>query len=381
MNIGVDARSLLEKERSGVGEYTYQFLSALFSIDKKNNYFLFYNSWKKVGSDFLSEWKKFSNVHFCEFHWPNKLLNFCLKFLRWPKIDKLIMPEKKIDLFFIPNLNFVATSRDVIKIITVHDLSFELYPQFFSRKRRLWHRFVNPRKLIRSADKIISVSENTKKDLMELYKVASEKVKVVYSGVSGNDNFSGVEVVKKKYNLPENFILFLGTLEPRKNIEGLIRAFELFKKNYQLPVTNFQLLIVGPRGWLYKNILERMEKSPARADIKFINYINPEEKFAFYKLARLFVYPSFYEGFGFPPLEAATAGTPVIISTNSSLPEVMGEAALMVDPNNPAEMAKVMAGCLVDENMRATLIEKGKIQAEKFSWEDCARQFLSLISE
>jgi glycosyltransferase involved in cell wall biosynthesis len=397
MNIGVDARSLLEKERSGVGEYTYQLLGALFSIDKKNNYFLFYNSWKKVGSDFLSEWKNFRNVQFCEFHWPNKLLNFCFKFLRWPKIDRLIVNNSQftvalspagrgkgegvLDLFFIPNLNFVATSREVKRIITVHDLSFLRYPRFFSWKRRLWHWFVNPKKLIQSADKIIAVSENTKNDLMELYKVASEKVKVVYSGVGSSADVSDIEIVKRKYNLPENFILFLGTLEPRKNIEGLIRAFEILKQSSKFQVLSFKLVIVGPRGWLYKKILARAEKSPLRDDIKFINYIAPEEKFAFYKLARLFVYPSFYEGFGFPPLEAATAGTPVVVSTNSSLPEVMGEAALMVDPNNPAEIAKVMAECLADENLRSSLIEKGKIQAEKFSWEKCARQFLSLISE
>ncbi len=371
MNIGIDIRSLLEKERSGVGEYTYQLLSALFSIDKNNNYFLFYNSFKKIDDLLPSDWKKYSNINFCGFHWPNKLLNFCFKFLRWPKIDRLIMSAGKIDLFFIPNLNFVALSREIKKIITVHDLSFLRYPRFFSWKRRLWHWFVNPKKLISGTDKIIAVSENTKKDLMELYKVASEKVEVIYSGVSGGADISDVEAVKKKYNLPDNFILFLGTLEPRKNIEGLIWAFEIFKRAEKI---GYKLVIVGPRGWLYKNILARAEKSPARDDIKFINYIAPEEKFAFYKLAKLFVYPSFYEGFGFPPLEAARAGTPVIISSVSSLPEVMGEAALMVDPNNPAEMAKVMAECLTDENLRATLIEKGQKQAQKFSWEKCAEE-------
>jgi glycosyltransferase involved in cell wall biosynthesis len=377
MNIGVDVRSLLEKERSGVGEYTYQILDALFRIDQKNSYYLFYNSWKKVEDNFLNEWKKFENVHLCGFHWPNKLLNFCFKFLKWPKVDEMMLSKDKIDLFFIPNLNFIALSSDVRKIITVHDLSFELFPKVFSWKRRMWHWFINPRKLISGVDKVIAVSENTKRDLAELYKIAPEKVRVIYSGVAGDDKFSEIEMVKKKYNLPDNFILFLGTLEPRKNIEGLVRAFEIYKTAKS---PDYKLVVVGPRGWLYKKILARAEKSPARDDIKFINYIAPEEKFAFYKLAKLFVYPSFYEGFGFPPLEAARAGTPVIVSTNSSLPEVMGEAALMVDPNNPVEIAKIMAEYLSDENLRATLIEKGKKQAEKFSWDKCANEFLSLIS-
>ncbi len=384
MNIGVDIRSLLEKERSGVGEYTYQILDALFCIDKENNYFLFYNSWKKVEEDFLGEWKKNSNVRLCGFRWPNKLLNFCFKFLKWPKVDKMILLKDKIDLFFIPNLNFIALSRGVKKMITVHDLSFEFFPRFFSWKRRLWHWFVNPQKIICGADKIISVSENTKNDLVKLYGVPVEKVGVIYSGVGReleivNDEL-GIDKIRKKYNLPNNFILFLGTLEPRKNIEGLVRAFEILRGNQKSEIVNLKLLIVGPRGWLYKKILARAKKSPARDDIKFIDYIAPEEKKYFYKLARLFVYPSFYEGFGFPPLEAARAGTPVVVSTNSSLPEVMGEAAFLVDPNNPAEMAKAMEQCLTNENFRANLIEKGKKQAEKFNWEDCARQFLLLIS-
>jgi len=382
MNIGIDIRSLLEKERSGVGEYTYQLLGAIFDIDRENQYYLFYNSWKKVGEDFLSEWKKYSNVHFCEFHWPNKLLNFCFKFLKWPKIDRLIVHSlglvNKLDVFFIPHLNFVALSSGLRKIITVHDLSFEFFPQFFSWKRRTWHWFINPKKLIRGADEMIAVSENTKKDLMELYKVAAEKVNVIYSGVGGSENILEAEMVKKKYNLPEKFILFLGTLEPRKNIEGLIRAFEIFKKEDR---ADYKLVIVGPCGWLYKKIWARAEKSPSRDDIKFINYIAPEEKFVFYKLAKLFVYSSFYEGFGFPPLEAARAGTPVIVSTNSSLPEVMGEAAIMVDPYNPAEMTKAMAKCLIDENLRNSLIEKGKAQAEKFSWAKATNEFLSLINK
>ncbi|MFA5129095.1 MAG: glycosyltransferase family 1 protein [Patescibacteria group bacterium] len=381
MNVGIDVRSLLEKERSGVGEYTYELLNAIFNIDKENQYYLFYNSFKKVGDNFLAEWKKHQNVHFCGFGWPNKLLNFCFKFLKRPRVDKTILPKGKIDLFFIPNLNFIALSSGLRKIITVHDLSFEFFPKFFSWKRQLWHWFINPRKLISGADKIIAVSENTKRDLINFYKIPAEKIKIIYSGVACRENVLDIDEVNKKYNLPDNFILFLGTLEPRKNIDGLVRAFEILKSYQPIGLSAYQLVIVGPRGWLYKKILARAEKSPARDDIKFINYISPEEKFSFYKLAKLFVYPSFYEGFGFPPLEATRAGTPAIVSSVSSLPEVIGEAALMVDPNNPAELAKVMAECLTDENLRATLIEKGKAQAEKFSWTNAAREFLSLINQ
>ncbi len=393
MNIGVDIRPLLEKERSGVGEYLYQLLDAFFRIDKENQYFLFYNSWKKVDGLLPSEWENFSNVKFCGFRWPNKVLNFCIKFFGWPKIDKLILESKiknrksKIDTFFIPNLNFIALSPGVRKILTVHDLSFERYPKFFSWKRRFWHWFIHPRKLIHGCDKVIAVSENTKRDLVELYKVAPAKIEVIYSGaierlrVKNYELEVEIELVKKKYNLPENFILFLGMLEPRKNIEGLIRAFEILKQSYKPQVSSYKLVIVGPRGWGYKNILEKIEHSPVRGEIKLIDYIPPEEKFAFYKLAKLFIYPSFYEGFGFPPLEAAATGTPVIISATASLPEIMSDAALMIDPYNPAEMAKAMAECLTDENLRMALIEKDKKQAEKFGWEKCAAETINLLTK
>ena len=381
MNIGVDIRPFLGKERSGVGEYTYQFLNALFRIDRTNSYFLFYNAFKKVDDILPTEWKQHENVHFCGFRYPNKIFNFCLKFLKWPKIDRLI--NKKLDVFFIPNLNFIALSRGVKKVITVHDLSFERYPYFFSWKRRLWHWFVNPRKLINGCDKIIAVSENTKEDLMELYGVAEDRIRVVYSGVEQVSNnkyqVASIEDIRKKYNLPERFILFLGTLEPRKNIEGLIRAFEILKQDLRLKIPNLSLMIVGPRGWLWKKIFKRAGKSPFANDIKFIDYISNEEKFVFYKLADLFIYPSFYEGFGFPPLEAAAAGVPVIVSTASSLSETMGEAALMVDPYNPAEMAKIMYECLTDKNLRVDLIEKGEKQAEKFSWEKCAEETMKVL--
>ncbi|OGF21631.1 hypothetical protein A2316_01015 [Candidatus Falkowbacteria bacterium RIFOXYB2_FULL_38_15] len=387
MNIGIDIRSLLEEKRSGVGEYAFRLLDAIFSIDKENNYFLFYNSFKDADKFIPEEWKKIANIHLAGFHYPNKLFNFSLRFFNWPKVDKLLMEKagknENLDLFFLPNINFIALSPGIKKVITVHDLSFERFPYFFSLKRRLWHFFINPKKLIKNCDKIIAISENTKKDLMDLYNAEEKKIKVIYSGAIQEaeiaKNHFEKEELRKKYNLPDKFILFVGTIEPRKNIEGLVRAFEILKSEKGEMVKNYHLVVVGPYGWLYKKILERAEKSPYGREIRFINYVSEKDKFYFYQLAKVFVYISFYEGFGFPPLEAAASGTPVIISSVSAIPEVIGNAAVMVDPNNPKEAAEAIYQCLTDNNLRERMREKGKKQVAEFTWEKCAREVVGLF--
>jgi glycosyltransferase involved in cell wall biosynthesis len=375
MNIAIDIRSLLDNKPGGVGRYTFHLLDAFFRNDKTNQYFLFYNSFRKGQNIFQEKWGNLPNVHFCAFRWPNKILNFCLRFFHWPKLDVLISnrtKRTKIDIFFIPNLNFISLSEGVKKIITVHDLSFERYPSFFSWKSRFWHWLVEPRKLINSCEKIIAVSENTKRDLIELYGISPEKIQVIYSGIEYQYTTQEIQSVRQKYNLPEHFILFLGTLEPRKNIIGLIQAFEILKEKYKFP--NLQLVIVGRCGWSYQKIFRRVRKSRFAQEIRFIDYIEDGEKFAFYKLADLFVYPSFYEGFGFPPLEAAKTGLPVIVSHASSLPEIFGGIAILVNPYNVAEMAEAMFQCLVNKKLRVEVEKKIDKQLEKFNWERCAEE-------
>ena len=194
--------------------------------------------------------------------------------------------------------------------------------------------------------------------------------------------------IKKKYNLPDNFILFLGTIEPRKNIIGLIEAFEIF--NIQYPISNTSLVIAGAPGWSNKKVYERAASSPLRDKIKFLGFIKPEEKPALYAAASLFVYPSFYEGFGFPVLEALASGTPVITSNRSSLPEISQSAAYLVNPNKPHEIAEGIRYLLNhNHNPRNPLeicvicaqTKNGRVQAEKFSWNQTAQEWLRLIKK
>ncbi len=393
MIIGIDSRAISQDKYSGVEEYAFNLLNALFVIDRKNRYVLF-NAGKNPSQryrNFSSKTQKNSpNVKAVHSRISNRLLNVFFKCLPWPKINKLmgkVYPERNrgADVVFSPNINLLPVSRECKKIITFHDLSFVRYSSFFSLKQRLWHKFVNPRVLAREADFIIAVSQSTKNDLIEIYGVPREKIRVIYSGVKQVSSIkyqvSGAGEIKRKYGLPEKYILYLGTIEPRKNIIGLIKAFELFKKNYPLSATRYLLVIAGAKGWLYGDIFKAAKSSEFKNEIIFTGTVADEDRTSLYNMADLFVYPSFYEGFGFPPLEAMSAGIPVIASNCSSLPEAVGGAALMVNPYNFGEIAWAMNEVLFNNNLRCKMIKKGYEQVKKFSWEKCARETLQVFKE
>lgn len=383
MKIGVDVRCLAEGKRTGVEEYTLSLLAKLFEIDKENEYVLFFNAcpptlkfWQvkqKNISDF-SWMEKYPNVTLKVFHFPNKLLNLSLWYLRFPKLDKLIGGA---DIFFLPNLNFAAVSKKTKLVVTAHDLSFEMFPETFSLKRRLWHFFVNFRRLVLSADKVIAVSQSTKDDLMTRCGVQENKIAVISSGIGEqframSRNDSELIRVQKKYNLPYKFILSLETFEPRKNIISLIRSYEALQ-NLKNPVFDkYFLVIAGTRGWKDGEIFEVIANSPYKDKIILPGFIADEDKPALYNLASVFVYPSLYEGFGFPPLEAMASGTPVIVSHSSSLPEVVGDAGVFIDPYQPEELFRALQQILTDQEFANLLREKGIARAALFSWDKTA---------
>jgi glycosyltransferase involved in cell wall biosynthesis len=380
MRIGIDIRCLGEGRRTGVEEYALNLLHNLFSIDKKNEYVLFLNSFKKTGNAVL-DFSKYKNVSIKTFRWPNKMINFLFWYLNFPKIDKML---GGVDILFFPNIIFAAASRKTKVILTVHDLSFEHFPETFSWKRRLWHWFINPRKLCQKADGIIAVSESTKKDIEEIYKIKPEKISVVYSGArssfkSIDRNDQKLLTVKEKYNLPYKFMLYLGTIEPRKNIVGIIRAYNQLRNIKHPELAKYKLVIAGERGWKSEKIFSEIGKSPFGEDIIFTGFVADEDKPAIYNLASLFVYPSFFEGFGFPPLEAMACGVPVITSNNSSLPEVAGAAAILIDPDKPDEIYQAMKEILLSRNLQESLRKKGFEQVKKFEWKKTAEEFLKVI--
>src|SRR3989338_913339 len=371
MRIGVDIRCLMDKYYSGISEFTYNLLQHLFKIDSQNQYLLFYNSAQQSKvPDF-----PFTNVSFKEFTYPNKLFNLSMRFLKLTEVDKLI---GGVDLFLIPSFLFLNLSVDCKKLLIVHDLSFELYPEFFTPKRRLWHKLIGPKEFCRQADKIVAISENTKNDIVNLYGTDPEKIAVVYQGI--NDIFSQKvsgeqkETVKKKYQLPERYVFYLGNLEPRKNIKSLILAFE------KLTNPSVHLVIAGYQAWKYQDIYQLWQKSKAKDRIKFLGYVNALDKPALYSLAKVFVYPSIYEGFGLPPVEAMACGTPVITSFNSSLPEAAGTAGLMIDPYNINDLAQVITQVLTDQALAQELSRRGLDHSQKFNGAKQAEKFLAIIN-
>ncbi len=386
MRIGIDIRCLAEGRRTGVEEYTLNLLLNLFEIDRKNEYILFLNFWRKPAGDF-SWTKKYPNVKIKRLNIPNKFLNFLFWYLDWPKIDKMIGGA---DVFFFPNLIFGAVSKRCKVVNTVHDLSFERYPWYFSLKRRLWHIFINPKKVCLRADQIIAVSRSSKNDIISLYKIDPQKVEMIYSAVS--DKFAPIDrneasllKVKEKYGLPYKFILYLGTIEPRKNIVGLVQAYGQLQKfaceSGDEELKKYKLVIAGEKGWLSGKIFWEINKAAFKKNIYIISFVSDKDKEYVYNLASLFVYPSFFEGFGFSPLEAMKCGTPVVTSDNSSLPEVVGKAGILVDPDRPDEIYRAMREVLGNRQLYDKLAREGLQKSQEFDWKKTAGSFLEILEK
>lgn len=371
MKIAVDLRSLQNSSISGVENYILNLLEHLIPADSKNSFTLFTNSYKRYDISHL----KFINTTTVTGRIPNRVLSLSLKMFNYPKFERSF---GDFDCLFLPNFNQFAIGPRTKLIITVHDLSPIVAPEFYDSRRRLWHIFVNIKKSLLRADHILAVSEFTKKELIRIYRLPENKITVTHLGVQANlfhPNLSTDKLreVRNIYGLPGSFYLFIATLEPRKNIPTLIKAFQRLS-------TDVNLVIAGRQGWKYKTILDLINQSPKRHRIKYIGYIEEEHKPYLLKLAKALVWPSFYEGFGLPPLEAMAVGTPVITSQVTSLPETVGSAAIMVDPYSVTDLAAAMKLVLEDSNLRAQLISRGYSQARKFSWQTTSEKTLSVFN-
>lgn len=280
--------------------------------------------------------------------------------------------------------NFIVPPRIKGKVITtIHDMTYELYPETMD-KRNLKRIKNDIQYSVDRSDKIITVSESSKNDIIKFLNVDESKIEIVYNGVD-YEKFNKYYtediklIVRNKYNLPQNYILYMGTLEPRKNIDSIIEAFALIKK--QKDFDNIKLVIAGKKGWLFEDIFNLVDKLNLKDHVIFTDYVDETDKPIIYNMAKLFVFPSLYEGFGIPVLEAMASSVPVIASNVSSLPEVAGNAAILVNPKDIEGIAKNIIKILSDDDLKNELVRKGHIQAQKFTWEASAEKLYNIYKE
>lgn len=378
MRIGVDIRCLMDGGRTGVEEYTLRVLDAMIAAAQGDRFVLFASSRKVMA---LPQFDT-SNVSVRTYTYPNTLFNASLKILRRPCLDRLI---GGVDVFFVPSIRLAPLTGACPLVLTVHDLSFVRHPEFFSPKRRRWHRLMEPAALAKRAAAIIAVSRATARDVETLYGVPKSRIYPIPSGIptelprpapdDDREDAQRVSRVKKRYGLPERFLLFLGTLEPRKNLDGLLQAYTLVRRRG----APHALVLAGVRGWIDEAFFGRLRAHPFARDIILTGFVEDADKPTVYRLASVFVYPSFYEGFGFPPLEALAFGTPVVTSCNSAIPEVTGAWAALVNPYDPEELAEVILQKL-QEGVRVPVQVCASL-AELFSWRRAGLATLEVLRE
>jgi len=265
-------------------------------------------------------------------------------------------------------------------VITVHDLNFLYYPQFLTAESR---RYYNGRIAwaVRRADHILADSHATKADLVSMLSIEPEKITVVHLAADPTYRPLAEAEARRivaKYGLKPGYPLFVGTLEPRKNLPGLLQAYRLLR---DARTTDEPLVLVGGKGWLYDEIFERVEVLRLTEHVCFLQDVPNADLPGLYSAAALLTTPSFYEGFGLPALEAMSFGTPVVVSDRASLPEVVGQAGLLVNPDDPEDIARALTRVLMDETLRVRMRERGLEQAARFTWDKAARETLAVYRE
>jgi len=378
--IGIDGNEANIKNRVGVGKYAYEVLWHLSQYQIANIKYQIYLKEKPLcdlpkETDFWQYEVVGPKKFWTQIGLPLALLKDCR------------LKGRQINVFFTPT-HYAPRFCPCPRVISIMDLSFLHFPEMF-RKKDLYQLKNWTAYSIKKAAKILTISKASKSDIIKYYQVPEEKVVVTYPGTtmqkSKSKNQKEIENIKKKYNIEGDYILSVGTLQPRKNFVKLIEAFKNVKtqmSNAKSEWKKLKLVIVGKKGWLYENILGTPKKLGIENEVKFLDYVSDEDLPYLYQEARCFVLVSLYEGFGLPVLEAMAYGCPVVVSNVSSLPEVVGEAGILVDPNNVEDITK---GILRVLNFNTSEYEKyvkmGKQQASKFSWKKCAKETLEVLKE
>lgn len=363
MRIGVDAR-LIHHQPAGISRYTWHLLQALAKLDQRDEFIVFQHRRHHTPLVEKSNFRRATLL--APVHRPLEQLLLPIELWRF-SLDLLHSTD------FIPPLY-----TSIPAVITVHDLAFLHWPHFVTKASAAYYGQID--RAVRHARQIIVPSEHTKQDLIGQLGVPENKVSVIHEAADPCFQPLPLEPtrqeVMQRYGLPARYILFVGTIEPRKNVTGLLHAFQHLREKYN--ATDVALAIAGSHGWLYEETLETVNRLNLQKSIFFLGRIPDEELRKLYVAAQCHVHPAHYEGFGLPPLEAMACGTPTVVSNCSSLPEVVGDAALLVDPKDPEEIAVAMHRLLIDRDLHAELRDKGLRRARCFSWETAARSTLEV---
>ncbi len=370
MTIGIDMRSYLTGPPTGVGIHLKGLVSGLAALDRDgaltDRYVLCSTGFKH---DAEVSQKEFADIPFPWKHIaiPNKVVTSAWLLTQSPSMRSLF---SGVDYWLLPNIGLYPQRRIAPYAVTVHDLSFMHYPSWYSFKRRLWHRAIRLQKLLAHANCIVTVSESTATAIREVFPgLASKRIVVISPAVQDSAVVPEENSLLKK--LPKKYILFVGTLEPRKNIDAVILAYRASASQHP----GLELVLAGQFGWSVRNIVQSIARDTR---IHWLRYVSENDKALLFKHAQVVVWPSFYEGFGFPPLEALREGTPVITSYRTSIPEVLGVHAFYSNPYNAGELAAVLNQVLTQQELPEIMRQIPARFAER-SWKQVASEYVAAM--
>jgi len=359
VRIGIDAR-LADYTVGGIARYTVQLARALHDVDSEHRFIALRSRRPKIDPPEIASDE--SRALFTPPH--HRIERFSLGWeLRGARLDVLHSPD------------FIPPRGAWRKVITVHDLAYLRMPWLLTRESRRYYNGI--RRAVAQADAVIAVSQATARDLIELLDSPDDKVHVIHEAADADlapmPKDEAARIVRERYGVEGSYVLFVGTIEPRKNLPKLVEAIGLLRR--EMPV---RLVVAGRRGWLSAPVFDAIRRQAADDGVVFVGEVSPRELGPLYCAAEVLTLPSLYEGFGLPPLEAMACGTPVVVSNAAALTEVVGDAGVIVRPDDPDDIANGLAWVIGNAAFRATLVERGLARAASFSWDRAARETLAV---
>jgi glycosyltransferase involved in cell wall biosynthesis len=370
----------IDPKPSGIGFYVANLISALNQLQTDENFQLGIvyqpglTKWLRGDLSFPDSLKHYTHRHVLPL--PVRITDLLLASSFKPGLSYFEKYFDAPDILHGTNYS-VYPCKNSLKVMNIYDLTFIKYPQYIDSVVKTYTEKV--RRCLQWTDLVLTISESSKQDIIEYLQVAPEKIYVTPLASRYHPDYLSEEQTDKlakqvKYDFSIPYILFVSTIEPRKNINTIITAFNLLKQKYKIKQ---QLILIGRKGWNYESIFTAIEASPWKQEIHHLDYLSDELVALFYSKADVFVYPSHYEGFGLPVLEAMTLGAPVITAKTSSLPEVTGNAAILIEPQDSVQIAESILEIISNSQLRQELINKGKERAKLFSWERTAKTTLT----